>query len=440
MPGPSFPLIGSVGAQPGLQLHISSSMQLQQKHQIRLDDLDSFGSLLNVQPQSSASVSSVLSSSTGFTRPSRAITSARFGCALNIEALVAAAERIETPLELEASHSAASVRTTCLNLFCSHCCKATYALDHISEEICFIRPIHCIDVLSDCDNDLLSSDFRYLSDDIVALDIKAPASEIQDKISFIINNLSSTNFEAKIEQPLLQTIQTRTLGRFFFSLSDYKVISKPLNKEIVQATYVNCKVLIGLELIKSSSEEHSLPKEPWKLAWEDHNWQKSSVEGTFLPSTDLALESPPPPPLTTSNNHQLLPPPAPTANVATANHQIADDAQGRGILKELEADDIDTSFLVLKLIELIQLPLEGQAKSKNALEGQAKSKNGREKSEDAEDSPVSIVRIEEDMFILVDDVLTLLERAALEPLPPKDDKGPQNRMKVSHVNILSKVY
>ncbi|KAI8558972.1 hypothetical protein RHMOL_Rhmol04G0137900 [Rhododendron molle] len=86
MPGPSFSLIGSVGAQPGP--HISSSMQLQQKHQIRLD---------------------------------------RFGCALNIEALVAAAERRETPLE-------------------------------------------------------------------------ALASEIQDKISFIINNLSSTNFEAKAKE------------------------------------------------------------------------------------------------------------------------------------------------------------------------------------------------------------------------------------------------
>ncbi|KAI8561046.1 hypothetical protein RHMOL_Rhmol04G0305700 [Rhododendron molle] len=64
-----------------------------------------------------------------------------------------------------------------------------------------------------------------------------------------------------------------------------------------------------------------------------------------------------------------------------------------------------------------------------ALEGQAKSKNGRGKSEDAEDSPVPIVRIDKDMFILVEDVLLLLERAALEPLPPKDDKGPQTRMK-----------
>lgn len=73
-----------------------------------------------------------------------------------------------------------------------------------------------------------------------------------------------------------------------------------------------------------------------------------------------------------------------------------------------------------------------------ALEGQAKSKKGRGKLEAAEDSPspVPIVRIEKDMFILVDDVLLLLERAALEPLPPKDDKGPQNRMKVSYMNIV----
>ncbi|KAF7146079.1 hypothetical protein RHSIM_Rhsim04G0189200 [Rhododendron simsii] len=67
-----------------------------------------------------------------------------------------------------------------------------------------------------------------------------------------------------------------------------------------------------------------------------------------------------------------------------------------------------------------------------ALEGQAKSKNGRGKLEDVEDSPVPIVHIDKDMLILVDDVLLLLERAALEPLPPKDDKGPQNRMKVSY--------
>ncbi|GMP56108.1 hypothetical protein CsSME_00020701 [Camellia sinensis var. sinensis] len=73
-----------------------------------------------------------------------------------------------------------------------------------------------------------------------------------------------------------------------------------------------------------------------------------------------------------------------------------------------------------------------------ALEGQTKSKKGRGKLLDAEELPVPIVRIEKDIFVLVDDVLLLLERAALEPLPPKDDKGPQNRTKVSVVNMVLK--
>ncbi|GMI95927.1 Tumor necrosis factor Receptor-Associated Factor 1b [Hibiscus trionum] len=64
-----------------------------------------------------------------------------------------------------------------------------------------------------------------------------------------------------------------------------------------------------------------------------------------------------------------------------------------------------------------------------ALEGQSKSKKVKSKSLDAEEMPAPIVRMEKDMFILVDDVLLLLERAALEPLPPKDEKGPQNRTK-----------
>ncbi|CAK9143560.1 unnamed protein product [Ilex paraguariensis] len=64
-----------------------------------------------------------------------------------------------------------------------------------------------------------------------------------------------------------------------------------------------------------------------------------------------------------------------------------------------------------------------------ALEGQTKSKKGRGKYLDAEELPIPIVRTEKDMFILVDDVLLLLERAAMEPLPPKDEKGPQNRTK-----------
>ncbi|XP_043713290.1 TNF receptor-associated factor homolog 1b-like [Telopea speciosissima] len=64
-----------------------------------------------------------------------------------------------------------------------------------------------------------------------------------------------------------------------------------------------------------------------------------------------------------------------------------------------------------------------------ALEGQSKSKKGRTKQSENEETPAPIVRVEKDIFILGDDVLLLLERAALEPLPPKDEKGPQNRTK-----------
>ncbi|XP_057783281.1 TNF receptor-associated factor homolog 1a-like isoform X2 [Salvia miltiorrhiza] len=64
-----------------------------------------------------------------------------------------------------------------------------------------------------------------------------------------------------------------------------------------------------------------------------------------------------------------------------------------------------------------------------ALEGQNKGKKSRGKYLEAEELPVPIVGIEKDTFILVDDVLLLLERAAMEPLPPKDEKGPQNRTK-----------
>ncbi|PPD81664.1 hypothetical protein GOBAR_DD21406 [Gossypium barbadense] len=64
-----------------------------------------------------------------------------------------------------------------------------------------------------------------------------------------------------------------------------------------------------------------------------------------------------------------------------------------------------------------------------ALEGQSKGKKAKSKLLDAEKMPAPIVHMEKDMFLLVDDVLLLLKRAALEPLPPKDEKGPQNRTK-----------
>jgi len=61
-----------------------------------------------------------------------------------------------------------------------------------------------------------------------------------------------------------------------------------------------------------------------------------------------------------------------------------------------------------------------------ALEGQTLSKKGRL---EAEEIPAPIVCVEKDTFVLADDVLALLERAAMDLLPPKDDKGPQNRTK-----------
>jgi len=73
-----------------------------------------------------------------------------------------------------------------------------------------------------------------------------------------------------------------------------------------------------------------------------------------------------------------------------------------------------------------------------ALEGQA-SKKGWVKLLDSEEIPAPIVRVEKDMFVLVDDILPLLERAAIEPLPPKDEKGPQNRTKVRFRIMFVKV-
>ena len=70
-----------------------------------------------------------------------------------------------------------------------------------------------------------------------------------------------------------------------------------------------------------------------------------------------------------------------------------------------------------------------------ALEGPTKGKKGREKLLHVEEMPAPIVRVEKDVFVLVDDVLLLLERAAIEPLPPKDEKGPQNRTKVRKNNL-----
>lgn len=216
-------LNGSSNIQPGQQL--SSAMQLQQKYESAIDDrlkvtgtsaidvkpvLTSVGQT-SIQPTGDASTNqkntintpAVLASSPGFVRPSRGAASTRFGSALNIETLVAAAEKRETPIE-------------------------------------------------------------------------APGSDVQDKISFMINNISLANLEAKAkefteilkEQFYPWFAQYMVMKRasiepnfhdLYLKFLD-RVNSKALSKEIVQATYENCKVLLGSELIKSSSEERSLLK------------------------------------------------------------------------------------------------------------------------------------------------------------------------------------
>ncbi|XP_061969230.1 uncharacterized protein LOC133692363 [Populus nigra] len=220
--------------QAGQQL--SSTLHLQQRHESSLDDrlkasaapfneTKQFASAApfneskqflsssvqsSVAPSSDVSsiqkgtvTSSALLSSPGSVRPFRVVTSTRFGSALNIETLMAAAERRETPIE-------------------------------------------------------------------------APGSEIHDKVSFMINNISVSNVEPKAkefteilkEQYYPWFAQYMVMKRasiepnfhdLYLKFLD-KVNSKALNKEIVQATYENCKVLLGSELIKSSSEERSLLK------------------------------------------------------------------------------------------------------------------------------------------------------------------------------------
>ncbi|KAA8542835.1 hypothetical protein F0562_023987 [Nyssa sinensis] len=99
----------------------------------------------------------------------------------------------------------------------------------------------------------------------------ALASEIQDRILFTINNLSASNIEAK-EKEFTEILKEASIEPNFHDLYlkfTEKINSKPLNKEIVQATYENCKVLLGSELIKSSSEEHSLLKNQGMHSRED---------------------------------------------------------------------------------------------------------------------------------------------------------------------------
>ncbi|XP_073353318.1 uncharacterized protein [Aegilops tauschii subsp. strangulata] len=106
--------------------------------------------------------------------------------------------------------------------------------------------------------------------------IETPPSEVQDKILFMINNISTSNMEAKAKEfnEVLQEqyypwfAQYMVMKRasiepnfhdLYLKFFD-KLNSRSLSKEMLKATYENCKVLLRSDLIKSSSEERSLLK------------------------------------------------------------------------------------------------------------------------------------------------------------------------------------
>ncbi|KAH0855728.1 hypothetical protein HID58_083989 [Brassica napus] len=106
--------------------------------------------------------------------------------------------------------------------------------------------------------------------------IEAPPSEVQDKMYFIMNNVSAANVESKgkefseilsiqyypwfAQYMVMKRVSTEQQFHDLYLKFLDKVNSQQLYKEIVQASYENCKVLLGSALIKSDSEERSLLK------------------------------------------------------------------------------------------------------------------------------------------------------------------------------------
>ncbi|KAK1304862.1 hypothetical protein QJS10_CPB11g00341 [Acorus calamus] len=106
--------------------------------------------------------------------------------------------------------------------------------------------------------------------------VLTPASDVQDKILFMINNMSATNMDAKSKEfieimkeeyyPWFAQYLVMKRASIEPNFHDLylkfleKINLKSLDKEIVKATYENCKILLRSELIKSSSEERSLLK------------------------------------------------------------------------------------------------------------------------------------------------------------------------------------
>ena len=108
-------------------------------------------------------------------------------------------------------------------------------------------------------------------------EVQAPPDATQDKISFVLNNMSPTNVPAKSEE-LRQIIEEAECVPWFAHYLVVKRVSlepnfhgiyatmveclamKPLNNAILQATLSNARVLISSGKIRSSSSERSLLK------------------------------------------------------------------------------------------------------------------------------------------------------------------------------------
>ncbi|XWS60105.1 hypothetical protein CRYUN_Cryun07bG0005900 [Craigia yunnanensis] len=179
----------------------------------------------------------VTSTAPDFPQSSRAVTSTRFGSALNIETLVAAAEKWNTPVEVP----------------------------WISKSLIFY--LFCF--------------------------LLTPASYVQDKIFFMINNISSSNANAKVkefteilnEQHYSWFAQYMVMKRASIEPNFHdlyltflkKVNSNILNEEIVKAAYENCKAYekgLMIAVIPFTSKilepcQYSLaykPPNPWTMA------------------------------------------------------------------------------------------------------------------------------------------------------------------------------
>ncbi|OEL30864.1 MATH domain-containing protein [Dichanthelium oligosanthes] len=102
-----------------------------------------------------------------------------------------------------------------------------------------------------------------------------------------------------------------------------------------------------------------------------------------------------------------------------------------GWKKFMELSKIQDGFLVDDVLEIIA-------------QVQMSAKKGSTKVADLEELPAPMVHIDMDMFVLAGDVIPLIKRAALEPLPcqplaPKDDKTSQSRMKDGTAGEVYKV-